>query len=163
MAKAVSFDYGKIRLWGSVAFIIGSIAMGYFADILGHQSIMVALIISCLALLLTAMLTPAIMPKGIPKVAGEDKLSFRQLIADKNVVTFLICVTLLQGAHAAYYGYASLFWKEAGYSDIVIGRLWALGVVAEVVVFMLSNKLFRRWSSRNLLLLSAISGIIRWG
>ncbi|WP_204349282.1 MFS transporter, partial [Klebsiella pneumoniae] len=41
--------------------------------------------------------------------------------------------------------------------------LWALGVVAEVVVFMLSNKLFRRWSSRNLLLLSAISGIIRWG
>ncbi|EOD8956998.1 3-phenylpropionate MFS transporter [Providencia stuartii] len=161
--KQFPFDYGKIRLWGSVAFIIGSIAMGYFADILGHQSIMVALIISCLALLLTAMLTPAIMPKGIPKVAGEDKLSFRQLIADKNVVTFLICVTLLQGAHAAYYGYASLFWKEAGYSDIIIGRLWALGVVAEVVVFMLSNKLFRRWSSRNLLLLSAISGIIRWG
>ncbi|ELZ5938381.1 MULTISPECIES: 3-phenylpropionate MFS transporter [Providencia] len=161
--KQFPFDYGQIRLWGSIAFIIGSIVMGYFADILGHKSIMAALIISCLALLLTTMLKPAIMPKGAPMVADEDKVSFKQLIADKNVVKFLICVTLLQGAHAAYYGYASLFWKEAGYSDVVIGRLWALGVVAEVIVFMLSKKLFRRWSSRNLLLLSAVSGIIRWG
>ncbi|MEX6297627.1 3-phenylpropionate MFS transporter [Providencia huaxiensis] len=161
--KQFSFDYGKIRVWGSIAFIIGSSLMGYLAGVWGHQSIMVALIISCLALLLGSMLKPAIMPTGAAKVEGDDKLSFKQLIADKNIVKFLVCVTLLQGAHAAYYGFASLFWKEAGYSDLVIGNLWSLGVVAEVIVFMLSHRLFRRWSARNLLLLSAFCGVIRWG
>jgi len=161
--KQFTFDYGKIRVWGSIAFIIGSSLMGYLAGVWGHKSIMVALIISCLALLLGAMLRPAILPSGAAKADNGNKVTFKQLIADKNVVRFLICVTLLQGAHAAYYGFASLFWKEAGYSDLVIGNLWSLGVVAEVIVFMLSHRLFRRWSARNLLLLSAFCGIIRWG
>ncbi|MFO3760975.1 MULTISPECIES: 3-phenylpropionate MFS transporter [Providencia] len=161
--KQFTFDYGKIRVWGSIAFIIGSSLMGYLAGVWGNKAIMVALIVSCLALLLGAMLKPAIMPMGAAKADGGNKVTFKQLIADKNVVRFLICVTLLQGAHAAYYGFASLFWKEAGYSDLVIGNLWSLGVVAEVIVFMLSLRLFRRWSARNLLLLSAFCGIIRWG
>lgn len=161
--KQFTFDYGKIRVWGSIAFIIGSSLMGYLAGVWGNKAIMVALIVSCLALLLGAMMKPAIMPMGAAKIEGGNKVTFKQLIADKNVVRFLICVTLLQGAHAAYYGFASLFWKEAGYSDLVIGNLWSLGVVAEVIVFMLSHRLFRRWSARNLLLLSAFCGIIRWG
>lgn len=161
--KQFTFDYGKIRVWGSIAFIIGSSLMGYLAGVWGNKAIMVALIVSCLALLLGAMLKPAIMPMGAAKADCGNKVTFKQLIADKNVVRFLICVTLLQGAHAAYYGFASLFWKEAGYSDLVIGNLWSLGVVAEVIVFMLSHRLFRRWSARNLLLLSAFCGIIRWG
>ncbi len=161
--KQFTFDYGKIRVWGSIAFIIGSSLMGYLAGVWGHKAIMMALIISCLAMLLAAMLKPAVMPSGATKIEGASKVTFKQLVADKNVVRFLICVTLLQGAHAAYYGFASLFWKEAGYSDLVIGNLWSLGVVAEVIVFMLSHRLFRRWSARNLLLLSAFCGIIRWG
>ena len=161
--KQFTFDYGKIRVWGSIAFIIGSSLMGYLAGVWGHKSIMVALVISCAALLLSTLLKPAIMPFGTAKADGQAKVSIKQLIADKNVVRFLICVSLLQGAHAAYYGFASLFWKEAGYSDLVIGNLWSLGVVAEVIVFTLSHRLFRRWSARNLLLLSAICGIIRWG
>ncbi|WP_308568856.1 3-phenylpropionate MFS transporter [uncultured Providencia sp.] len=161
--KQFTFDYGKIRVWGSIAFIIGSSLMGYLAGVWGNKAIMVALIVSCLALLLGAMMKPAIMPMGAAKIEGGNKVTFKRLIADKNVVRFLICVTLLQGAHAAYYGFASLFWKEAGYSDLVIGNLWSLGVVAEVIVFMLSHRLFRRWSARNLLLLSAFCGIIRWG
>lgn len=161
--KQFTFDYGKIRVWGSIAFIIGSSLMGYLAGVWGNKAIMVALIVSCLALLLGAMMKPAIMPMGAAKIEGGNKVTFKQLIADKNVVRFLICVTLLQGAHAAYYGFASLFWKEVGYSDLVIGNLWSLGVVAEVIVFMLSHRLFRRWSARNLLLLSAFCGIIRWG
>ena len=161
--KQFTFDYGKIRVWGSIAFIIGSSLMGYFAGVWGHNAIMVALIISCLAMLLGSLLKPAIMPAGAAKAKEGARITFKQLIADKNIVKFLICVTLLQGAHAAYYGFASIFWKEAGYSDLVIGNLWSLGVVAEVIVFMLSHRLFRRWSARNLLLLSAICGIIRWG
>jgi PPP family 3-phenylpropionic acid transporter len=49
-----------------------------------------------------------------------------------------------------------------GYSASTVGYLWSLGVVAEVVIFTLSNRLFRRFSARDLLLLSAVCGLVRW-
>ena len=161
--KQFTFDYGKIRVWGSIAFIISSSLIGYLSGVWGNKTIMVALIISTLALLLSSLLKPAIMPLGPKKIDSGPKVTFKQLIADNSVWRFLVCVSLIQGSHAAYYGFASLFWKEAGYSDFVIGNLWSLGVVAEVLVFTFSHRLFRRWSARNLLLLSAVSSIIRWG
>ncbi len=35
------------------------------------------------------------------------------------------CTALIQGAHAAYYGFAALFWRSQGISDTVIGLLIA--------------------------------------
>jgi PPP family 3-phenylpropionic acid transporter len=52
---------------------------------------------------------------------------------------FLACVCLLQGAHAAYYGFSAIYWQQAGYSASAVGYLWSLGVVAEVVIFALSK------------------------
>ena len=69
----------------------------------------------------------------------------------------------MQGAHAAYYGFSAIYWQEAGYSASVVGYLWSLGVVAEVVVFALSGRLFGRWQARDLLLLSAVCALVRWG
>ncbi|WP_266096928.1 MFS transporter [Klebsiella variicola] len=50
---------------------------------------------------------------------------------------------MLQGAHAAYYGFSAIYWQQAGYSASAVGYLWSLGVVAEVVIFALSKKVFR--------------------
>lgn len=66
-------------------------------------------------------------------------------------------------AHAAYYGFSAIYWQSAGYSASAVGYLWSLGVVAEVIIFALSHKLFRRFSARDLLLLSAVCGVVRWG
>ena len=68
----------------------------------------------------------------------------------------------MQGAHAAYYGFSAIWWQEAGYSASVVGYLWSLGVVAEIVIFALSNRLFHRWGARDLLLLSGICALVRW-
>ncbi len=69
----------------------------------------------------------------------------------------------IAGAHAAYYGFSAIYWQAAGYSASAVGYLWSLGVVAEVIIFALSNKLFRRCSARDMLLISAICGVVRWG
>lgn len=161
--KQFPLDYGKIRVWGSIAFIISSSLLGILIDAFGHPIILYGLIASTLALFLTSMLRPKIMPQGKVKKAEHHHVSFMKLISDGPVWRFLLCVSLLQGAHAAYYGFSALYWEKAGYDTATIGYLWSLGVVAEVVVFMFSRRLFRRWSARNLLLLSAFAGLLRWG
>lgn len=161
--KQFPLDYGKIRVWGSIAFIISSSLLGILIDAFGHPIILYGLIASTLALFLTSMLRPKIMPQGKVKKTEHHHVSFMKLISDGPVWRFLLCVSLLQGAHAAYYGFSALYWEKAGYDTATIGYLWSLGVVAEVVVFMFSRRLFRRWSARNLLLLSAFAGLLRWG
>ncbi|KMW72283.1 3-phenylpropionic acid transporter [Photorhabdus luminescens subsp. luminescens] len=161
--KQFPLDYGKIRVWGSIAFIISSALTGELISVWGHRAILITILFSVFSTLLVTLLKPSIMPVGQAKSAKVDVVSFKQLLSEKSVRRFLLCVGLLQGAHAGYYSFSAIYWENVGYSASVVGYLWSLGVVAEVIIFTLSNKLFRRWSARNLLLLSGICGVVRWG
>ncbi|CAI0705203.1 Probable 3-phenylpropionic acid transporter [Serratia liquefaciens] len=161
--KQITMDYGRVRLWGSLAFVIGSALTGQMVSVWGHNAILYSLIISILAMLLGMMLKPSVMPQGEARSHSEADRSLWEMLKEGPVWRFLLSVTLLQGAHAGYYSFGSIYWQEAGYSASTIGYLWSLGVVAEVIIFASSNFLFRRWNARNLLLLSACCGVLRWG
>ncbi|MNG69457.1 putative 3-phenylpropionic acid transporter [compost metagenome] len=160
--KQITMDYGRVRLWGSLAFVIGSALTGQMVSVWGHTAILYSLIASVLAMLLGMMLKPSVMPQGETRTQSGPDRSLREMLKEGPVWRFLLCVTLLQGAHAGYYSFGSIYWQEAGYSASTIGYLWSLGVVAEVIIFASSNFLFRRWNARNLLLLSACCGVLRW-
>ena len=160
--KQIRMDYGRVRLWGSLAFVIGSALTGQLVAVWGHNAILYSLIFSVLAMLLGMLLKPSVMPQGEARTHSEAERSLWALLKEGPVWRFLLCVTLLQGAHAGYYSFGSIYWQEAGYSASTIGYLWSLGVVAEVIIFASSNVLFRRWNARNLLLLSACCGVLRW-
>lgn len=162
--RQIAMDYGKVRVWGSVAFVIGSAVTGELVAAWGHTAILATLTAGLVCMLLGMLLRPSVMPQA--SVGGEHAAPvtpWPQLLREAGVWRFLLCVALLQGAHAAYYGFSVIYWQEAGYSPAVIGYLWSLGVVAEVVVFMFSKRWFARFSARDLLLLSAVAGIVRWG
>ncbi|HGM6757478.1 TPA: 3-phenylpropionate MFS transporter [Serratia marcescens] len=160
--KQIRMDYGRVRLWGSLAFVIGSALTGQLVAVWGHNAILYSLIFSVLAMLLGMLLKPSVMPQGEARTRSGAERSLWALLKEGPVWRFLLCVTLLQGAHAGYYSFGSIYWQEAGYSASTIGYLWSLGVVAEVIIFASSNVLFRRWNARNLLLLSACCGVLRW-
>lgn len=160
--KQIVMDYGRVRLWGSVAFVIGSALTGKLVSLFDYRAILAMLTLGTVSMLLGMLLRPSVMPLGESRAqiaAGWP--AWRSLIGQNG--RFLACVSLLQGAHAAYYGFSAIYWQEAGYSASTVGYLWSLGVVAEVIIFALSNRLFRRWGARDLLLLSAVCGVVRWG
>jgi PPP family 3-phenylpropionic acid transporter len=155
-------DYGRVWLWGSLAFVIGSALTGKLVSLYGHQAILMVLTLGIIAMLSGMLLRPSVAPQGDARGADHAGWqAWRQLLQENW--RFLGCVTLLQEAHAAYYGFSALYWQSVGYSSSVVGYLWSLGVVAEILIFAFSNRLFRRWSPRDLLLLSALSGVVRWG
>ena len=160
--KQLTMDYGRVRLWGSIAFVIGSALTGKLVSLFDYQAILGLLTLGVASMLLGMLLRPSVLPQGESRhqeSAGWP--AWRTLVVQSW--RFLACVCLLQGAHAAYYGFSAIYWQGVGYSASAVGYLWSLGVVAEVVIFALSNKLFRRFSARDLLLLSAVCGVIRWG
>jgi PPP family 3-phenylpropionic acid transporter len=159
--KQITMDYGRVRLWGSIAFVIGSALTGKLVSLYDYRMILVILSVGIASMLIGMLLKPSVQPLGGSRQQEAAGLS-AWLTLVRQSWRFLACVSLLQGAHAAYYGFSAIYWQEAGYSASAVGYLWSLGVVAEVVIFALSKKVFRRFSARDLLLLSAVCGLMRW-
>ncbi|ELY5937463.1 3-phenylpropionate MFS transporter [Cronobacter malonaticus] len=160
--RQITMDYGRVRLWGSLAFVIGSALTGKLVSVYDYRAILALLSLGVASMLIGMLLKPSVMPQGEARhneAAGWPV--WRRLIVENW--RFLACVSLLQGAHAAYYGFSAIYWQSKGYSASVVGYLWSLGVVAEIIIFALSKRLFSRFGARDLLLLSGVLGIIRWG
>ncbi len=161
-ARLKMLDYGRTRLWGSVAFIAGSTVVGYLVAEFGSDMILYTAMVGVFVSLLFAMRNTNPMPVTRGGQHSErPKLS--ALLTDKPVVKFLVLMALIQGSHAAYYGFSAIHWKAAGHSEDVIGYLWSLGVAAEVAVFALSKRLFAGWSLRTLFVVAACGVMLRWG
>ncbi|NKI75874.1 3-phenylpropionate MFS transporter [Dickeya sp. CFBP 2040] len=161
--KQFPLDYGRVRLWGSIAFVIGSALTGQLATFWGHQAISATLAAALLSMLLSMALKPHVMPASATRHPTQTTATpWLVLLREPAVWRFLLCVSLLQGAHAAYYGFSVIYWQQSGYSAAVIGYLWSLGVVAEIVIFALSKRLFGHWRASSLLMLSTLCSVVRW-
>jgi len=153
-----AIDYGRVRLWGSVAFILAATLGGRI--ITGQPSELILwLLIGCMVLQLGAVYS---LPKT--RTAGTARLH-APLIAiarDRPFLAFVAIASLLQASHAMFYGFSTLHWRAAGYDATTIGALWAEGVIAEVVLFAVSKKVFARMTPLSLLALAASAGVVRW-
>lgn len=161
--QQISLVYGPVRLWGSLAFVVSSALTGVLVSAWSSQAILMLLMIGVVSLFSGMMIKPTVMPVGETRQGERAGWQVWLTMLKENAVwRFLLCVTLLQGAHAAYYGFSAIYWQEAGYSASTVGYLWSLGVVAEIIIFASSGRLFGRWSARDLLLLSAVCALVRW-
>jgi len=151
-------SYGRIRLWGSVGFILAVVAGGWWFDLNGLDSVptIAAALIGLVAL--SSFLTPS----G-PQVSEEpDQLPLGRILRQPRVIALLLVALLVQAAFGPYYVFFTVYLEELGYARTTIGILWALGVAAEIAVFLYSPWLFRVFS-RRLLLAGALGfAVLRW-
>ncbi|PKU26545.1 MFS transporter [Telmatospirillum siberiense] len=151
-------DYGRIRLWGSLSFIVISGLAGQFL-IDAPRS---AILLSCLAGLVLALLAAAQLP-DLPQAPGKSRQQpIGELLSRPVFLLFLAVCSLMQASHMIYYGFATLHWHAAGLSGTVIGGLWAEGVIAEVVLFACGARLIARFGPGRLIACAGIAGAIRW-
>ena len=127
--------YGPVRLWGSAAFIIGSFAAGLAADLIPtHQ--LIWLIVAASAL--TAAAALALEPVHT-QPSAEEPAKPRALLRNPAFIAVMVAASLIQASHAVYYGFSALQWRGIGLDGTAIAALWALGVVAEIVLFLFSR------------------------
>jgi PPP family 3-phenylpropionic acid transporter len=150
--------YSQIRLWGSVGFIVAVLGIGKFLD---HYSIS-TLPLMAIALFSLIFLAALIVPEI--KVIAEPKQSIgiAQILTKPETLAFFIVYLLLQAAHGPYYVFYSIYLKQLHYSATLIGELWALGVMAEIVLFIYMKKILSLFSLRTIVLLSVFLSICRW-
>lgn len=150
-------NYGPLRLWGSTAFVIGTLGCGLLAHHLAATHLI--WVMAGLAILgaAAAFALPSLTTER-PAMTG--RAGARYLLRQPAFVAVVVAAALIQGSHAAYYSFASIAWQASGLGGATIAGLWTLGVLAEIVIFALSPRF--RVSPAVLMTIGAMCAVLRW-
>lgn len=150
--------YGGIRLWGSIGFIASVAGVGPLLDKQGTE----ALLPVTLALLAGAFVFSLLVPERDHPDAQAPGQGLLSVLRRPEVLGLFAIGLFAQFAHGPYYAFFSLYLEGLGYTRSVIGQMWALGVVAEIVVFVLMGRLLARFRPVHLLAWSLGLSVVRW-
>jgi PPP family 3-phenylpropionic acid transporter len=146
--------YGPIRVWGSIGFIAATLGGGAWLDYWPATTLPHVLVALSLASLVFAVALPA----DTRRAHTESKAP----PLGAGVRAVLAAGFCMSAAHGTLYTFFTLYLERAGHSGMVIGGLWTLGVLAEIVVFLYLPALFRRCSLSTILLASLACAVVRF-
>jgi MFS transporter, PPP family, 3-phenylpropionic acid transporter len=157
-AKKEPLDYGRVRLWGSLTFIAGAWGMG---QMLEGRSINLVYWVT-LALLGVTFLSSLALPDTRVAKSAPGRRPIWDVLTDRTFLIFVLATALIQSSHGVYYTVGTIHWQSVGHSESIIGWLWAVGVIAEVLLFAWGDKIVRRFGAARLIALGGLGGLIRW-
>jgi len=152
-------DYGRIRLWGSIGFIVAVIGVGWLLDRTPIAILLWVLGATMVGILLSTWTVPEPEPHAGEQAAGE---SLGAVLRRPEVVALIAACFMMAMAHGPYYTFFSIHLVEHGYSKTAVGWLWGVGVIAEIAVFMALPWLYRSFKAEHLLAASLALAVLRF-
>jgi MFS transporter, PPP family, 3-phenylpropionic acid transporter len=150
--------YGRVRAWGSFGFIVTTMAMGWWLERAPIDSVFQG----CMLMLCIIVVCAFAVPEAKPAKAASSGHGFMHILRQRKVASLLGGYMLLTAGHAAFNVFYSIHLVEAGHSKSVVGMLWVIGVVAEILVFIRAPQLFKRFPLRSILLFGCALAVLRF-
>ena len=151
--------YGRVRMWGSIGFVVAVTASGFALQAAGVGRFP-WFATGLLALLLMAAWR---LPEVREPVHAETVVTGALAVLRQPVVAwFFAGVFLTVLAHTSLYAFYSLYLSSLGYDKGAIGLLWTLGVVVELVWFYFQGRWTYRLSTHGWLLVAALVSVLRF-
>jgi PPP family 3-phenylpropionic acid transporter len=155
-------DYGRIRLWASLSFLMGSLIAGALLEVVPVQFVILLIAAAQgLGALVTLVLPPdQAIKKAPPRPIG--RVASMAVFTSGAFVIFMAAASIGQASHGLLYAFGSVYFDSLGYSKLTIGELWAIGVITEILMFAFSNRFYKILGAVNLIMLGTFCGAVRW-
>lgn len=163
--------YARIRLWGSLGFIVLAIFAGQVMAFYQEDDLSSAtnssftnafVLMGCAVLLLLLFSTLSIKSRHIISKATRQALTIKEKLLELRFIIFFISGILLQISFGPYYGFFALFLRDLEYPGFAVGLFISLGVLAEILVFIFASSFFKHFSLKSLLTFSLAVTALRW-
>ena len=159
--RARGFNYGSLRVWSSVAFILGTVICGIAVDRNGPSWVLYVGLAGIVMLVPLGLLLPA--AEAQHREAGKRApFGIPDLLASRPFLLFMLAAGCCQASHAVLYSFGTLTWRAAGLSDVVISLLWAESVAVEILLMLGSGWLLARLGATGLIGLGLACAMVRW-
>jgi len=150
--------YGRIRLWGSIGFIVMVVGLGYALDYVPISWLPWAV----LAVMLGIVAFARVIPEADSLPHASDHIPIWDVLKRPEVASLLAACLLMAVAHGPYYTFYSIYLVDHGYAKSTVGWLWALGVLFEIGIFLIIPRIFARVTPRKLILASFALAVLRF-
>jgi PPP family 3-phenylpropionic acid transporter len=156
-------DFARMRVWGSISFLLTSFVGGVFIQLVGEHIIPWALLATLVAACGVSFIVPRIgKPRRLSPLSDVDIADAGRALRRPAFVTFLIATGITQASHAYGYSFSAIYWKSIGIGETMIGALWSISVVAEVIMFTFFRRLFGGLHPANVLIIGSAVAMFRW-
>lgn len=160
--KRAGLDYARVRMWSSVAFILGAFICGVAVDRYGPPWVLYVAVASLVLLAPFALLLPAA-PARLPGVDHRKApFSISTLLRSPPFLLFLMAAGFCQASHSVLYSFGTLTWRGAGIDDVTISLLWAESVAIEIVLMLFGGWMLKQLGPCGLIGLGLAAGVVRW-
>ena len=154
------FQYGAMRVWGSVAFMGYALLVGELRGIWGIETIPAMMAVGFLLTIAAAFVAPRL--GGKPVRPAADKAPTPSSLKRMDLHVLMIGASVAQAAHGMFYTFGTIHWQEIGFSSGSIGILWSAAILAEITVFFSAGWLARKVPAWTLMRLGCAVGLVRW-
>lgn len=166
LVEALTFDhlrensahYSRVRLWGSVGFIVVVMGAGALLD---YQPMVTALWIG-VAALVAIVASSLRLPEATQHAPVAASAALGEILCQPRVRALLGACFAMAAAHGTFNIFYSIFLAAHGYSKALVGALFSLGVLAEIAVFFFMSRALRRFSLRTILLTCFAVAVVRF-
>ena len=156
-------DYGRIRLWGSLVFILANLGGGLVLAGSDVEAVLFVLVASVIAGAALSPLLPRIgRPRNATTQTGLADATTWKLLADRRFLLVMLAGGILQASHALVYGFGSIYWQSLGFSPAQIGGFWAVSITCEILLFIFSSRVVTRIGPFTMLVIGGVAAIVRW-
>ncbi|MGK6314959.1 MFS transporter [Neorhizobium sp. DT-125] len=154
------FQYGSMRVWGSIGFVAAALAVGELRGIWGGHVIPPALAIGFLLTIAAAFAAPRLGRAVI--VPAADKGLQPSALRRIDLHVLMIGASVIQASHGMFYTFGAIHWQQVGFSSGSIGILWSMAVIAEIMVFFAAGWIARRVPPWTLMRIGCAVAVLRW-
>lgn len=156
-------DYAKLRVWGSISFLITSFIAGIVIQKTGPAVVPMLLFVTLIGVFLMSLIVPRIgKPRRSSPLSDIDIANAGKALRKPSFLVFLIATSVTQASHALNYSFSAIYWKSVNVSETMIGGLWATSVSCEVVMFAVFQRFFGHVHPTRLLASGSLVAVFRW-
>ncbi|WP_422059678.1 MFS transporter [Sphingopyxis sp.] len=158
--RSRSLDFGRLRVWGSIAVVASNVAAGWAISVAGIKMLPLMIASLLLAPAIVAFLLPA--DRELAAIDAATRRRWRDLVGDRGLILAMVAASLIMGSHGVLTSFGAIQWAAQGISTTAIGLLQALAVAAEIGAFWFGAKLLGNRDPRLLIVAGAIAAALRW-
>ena len=153
-------DYSRVRLWGSVGFVVAVLGLGPLLDLWGILPLPWLVGVLFAGMAVASFLVPE--TRVAAQASESAPMGLAAAVRRPEVIALLVACLCSQMSFAPYYHFFTLFLERHGHVRSVAGLLWAVAVVAEIILFVYMSRIMASIGVRKLLLLALATTALRW-
>lgn len=155
-------DYGRIRSFGSMGFIVGVLIAGLVFDHFGIEWFVTVLLLGAIARVIGAHMLPHFKTDNAQKTNVVSPASGVVALRHPGILLVLLGSALINASHGFNNIFSIMHWTKMDFSTTIASVLWTVSVIAEVALMWRFKSITKKFSARKCLLLASAVSTVRW-